>query len=151
MLRTTCNALLTMIVLAVLALFVVARAYPALNGYSTVHIAGRSMEPTIPLSALAYVAPAERFRVGDVVTFAMGDNIITHRIVGDWSGIGRGPWQTKGDANAAPDAELVPSNRIIGAAVAYVPLAGLLVTIVTQAPVMAFVLILAALLLYLPR
>lgn len=151
MTRILCNAVLAALIAAVFVVFALARVYPFLNDYQTVHIQGRSMEPAIPLSALAYVqSPADSYAIGDVVTYAIGSQLVTHRISGDWSGIGNGPWQLTGDANDAPDGQLVTNGAIIGKAVAYVPFAGLLVSSLTQPPVIAFLLILAALLLYLP-
>lgn len=143
------NLLILAILLGVFAVFGVARAYPAIRGWQTVTLHGISMQPTIPLSALVYLEPDPSPAIGQVVTFRHGSQLVTHRIVGDWSGIGKGPWQTQGDNNDAPDADLVPSSAIVGQAVGYLPVVGLVADLLQQVPVMAFLLLLVALLLYL--
>lgn len=142
--------ILAAIILAVFAVFATARIYPALSGLSTISVRGISMQPTIPLSALAFVEAQDRYAVGDIVSFHTGSTITTHRISGDWSGTGKGPWQTKGDGNKAPDADLVPTASIIGKVVGYVPWLGFGLTSLQEPPVVMFLMILAATLLYLP-
>lgn len=138
MLRTTSLTLLT---LACLALFATRVVYPALTGLTPVSIRTPSMAPTIPPGALVYVDRTHTPRIGDVVTFQTeSGDLITHRLTGDWSGIGLGPWQTKGDANSAPDATLIPTSAILGTATSYLPILGTVNHLLSQPALIAFVL-----------
>jgi signal peptidase len=100
-------------------------------GRTPVVIAGGSMEPTIGIGSLAVVAPAPigELRPGDVtlVRTAPDRAPFTHRITRVVEREG-GTWlELRGDANAAPDAALVPATAVVGRVVAVVPHAGRLV------------------------
>lgn len=80
-----------------------------------------SMTPTLPVgSTIAYTRPADAaaLRPGDIITFralATG-TVITHRILAvvrneNLVGV---HYQTRGDANRAPDPDLVPAGNVIG-------------------------------------
>jgi signal peptidase len=62
---------------------------------------------------------------GSVITFrALGNGtVITHRIVQrvDEPGLGQIHYQTKGDANAGPDPDLVPAFNVIGVSDGVIP------------------------------
>jgi signal peptidase len=84
---------------------------PALFGYQRYVVTGGSMSGSIDRGSLAFdkAVPTSQLKVGDVITykppFSSGvHHRITHRIA--WVGRGkdgRPAYQTKGDANAAPD------------------------------------------------
>jgi signal peptidase len=69
-----------------------------------------SMEPTIPIGSLVVTRPASSYAVGDVVTYRLGKNYVTHRVVE----IVNGAYRTKGDANNSPDGNLVLPSTIVG-------------------------------------
>jgi signal peptidase len=85
-------------------------------GLSSYVVMSGSMEPELPVGSLLFVAPerSSDIRPGDVVTFALTDHIVTHRVVEVRAGA-RGPlFVTKGDANLDPDAEPVQVGPTVG-------------------------------------
>lgn len=86
---------------------------PRLLPYKTYFVRSASMQPTIPVGALAVYRPvdATKLKAGDVIAFARPDRrgeMVSHRIVRvDEGPEGRG-LITKGDANGAPDDWRVP-------------------------------------------
>jgi signal peptidase len=105
---------------------------PAVSGSTAYTILTSSMEPGLPPGTLVIVKPIdpEDIRIGTVVTYQLESGspmVVTHRVVeiqspnlpgGDPSFI------TKGDANAAPDAEPVKTVQVRGALWYSVPLIG---------------------------
>jgi signal peptidase len=96
-------------VLAV-ALAVAASLGPRLYGYSPVIVYGGSMADTVPVGSIAVTkeVQAEDVAVGDVIVFyppATGPNRLPlmHRVISIQEEDGQRVFQTKGDANAAPD------------------------------------------------
>lgn len=152
LMRLACNVLLVLLIAGVLVIFLAARAYPTLAGYETVEIRGRSQGDNPPLGALAFIRPQDRYTIGDVVTFrAANGEFVSHRLVDTWSGDPHGPlFQSKGDANVAADAVLVDTSEIVGRVEMWIPWLGILAAMLSTLPVIAFLMILAALLLYLP-
>lgn len=109
------------------AVLVVVSAGPILGGRKTLIVMGGSMEPTIPVGSVVVseAVRANRLQVGDVISYvSRSEQIVTHRItevVQDQSGIG---FRTRGDANNAPDPELVRPVNVLGRVWYSVPLAG---------------------------
>ncbi|MDQ4107785.1 MAG: signal peptidase I [Actinomycetota bacterium] len=122
------------------------RLYPTVTGYKTVEIQGTSMGQALPLGSLAYVQPIDQPAAGDVVTFSVQGGFVSHRVLGDRTGNGTGRWVTKGDANDAPDAAHIPTERILGKVVAYLPYLGVATSVLAKPVVLAFLVIGAALL-----
>lgn len=120
-LATVARTGLGVLLSSALAAFVAALLVPAALGYDRYVITGGSMEPNIPLGSLAYakVVPTGSLRVGDVITYVPPDKPrpVTHRIIAeprDATVDGKGTrrvFQTKGDANAAPDLSLFALAR----------------------------------------
>lgn len=91
-----------------------------LFGYAPVVVYSGSMEPRIPVGALAVTkpVPARSIRVGDVITFSdpyVAHRLVTHRVVR----IVRRPnralaYRTKGDANAVRDPWLIELPHKVG-------------------------------------
>lgn len=78
-----------------------------------------SMAPSIPVGALAVMEPtseaeADRLQVGEVIAFSHPeiDQLVLHRIIDVRVVDGVTYFQTKGDANAAPDGRLVASEEV---------------------------------------
>ncbi|MFC1899863.1 signal peptidase I [Chloroflexota bacterium] len=87
-------------------------------GWQVDAVLSGSMEPELEVGSLVitrFVEP-EEIAVGDIITFSSGivdNNQITHRVVG----IGHSSaiyFETKGDANEAPDPTTVPGWDLIG-------------------------------------
>ncbi len=122
---TAAETVLSTLILACLALALgVVLLGPRLWGLGFLTIYGRSMEPAIPVGALAIAkpVPAEAVRVGDVIAFrSEGQRLVTHRVVEVSAGAGGLGFRTQGDANDSPDSEWVPAGNLVGRIVAFVP------------------------------
>lgn len=88
-----------------------------------------SMEPKLALGSVIAVVPQNEYKTGDIITFGAETDktkTVTHRIVEisrdlDLQKIS---YRTKGDANDAPDLELIDQNRVIGKVVFHLPYLG---------------------------
>lgn len=91
-----------------------------------------SMEPAVKTGSLIFVKPFPEYRLGDIVTFKSGPDVdiknprgtITHRLVEIKKDGDLLFYVTKGDANDTPDAEVRPSDYVIGKVVFSVPYIG---------------------------
>ena len=125
--RTVTSWLLLFVAVAVLAALVVV---PRLAGATPYTVLTGSMEPTLSPGTLIVVkdVPPTELRAGDVITFQIeSDNpaVNTHRItqvVYDAQGTPR--FQTQGDANNAPDRDLLVPEQIRGSLWYSVPYLG---------------------------
>lgn len=79
-----------------------------------------SMNPAIPPSS-AVIVEKGVYRVGQVITFATANGVVTHRLVEQRSD---GTLVTKGDANATVDPGTLAPANVIGGVVAAPPLLG---------------------------
>jgi signal peptidase len=134
-LRWTSRALDAVLVVMLAAVVVTAGITlfaPALGGRALA-IAGGSMEPAIPRGSLVLAVPGASYGVGDVVAVqAGGATPYTHRVIRVAERDGRPYFETKGDASAAPDSQLVPLDALIGRVVFTLPLLGYLVFLVAN-------------------
>jgi signal peptidase len=119
---------LVAVTLVVLALAAVTIG-PKLFSYQALVVRSGSMSPTIPTGSIVFYRPvqASQVKVGDVIVFSepgTANTRVTHRVYA----VGNGPngkyWQTKGDANGAPDPWQVPAVGTGWKAVWHVPVAG---------------------------
>lgn len=111
--------------LGVLALMLL----PGLLGWRGVIVLSGSMEPALKAGGIAFIGPVSvsSIRPGDIITYRNADDRSiqsTHRVVEVLDKEGRPVFRTKGDANEAPDAELVSPDRIVGRVRLHLPLAG---------------------------
>jgi signal peptidase len=113
---------------AVLLVAMAVLLVPRLLHWETVVILTGSMEPVLDAGGIAYVdtsVDATMLNAGDIVTFRRADGaIVTHRIIElrrDSAGVA---YQTKGDANDAPDQQLVRPADVMGRVVVFVPEVG---------------------------
>jgi signal peptidase len=88
---------------------------PHTGRYRTLTVLSGSMQPGIPVGAVVAVAPERpsQLRVGQVVTYRIpveDHRVVTHRVVRVVHGGDRPVFQTKGDANDAPDQWLAEIN-----------------------------------------
>lgn len=85
-----------------------------------------SMEPAIGTGSVVIVQKASNtFSVGDVITFKRsGGDPVTHRVVTVKTENGETFYETKGDANTTPDANLVKHSQVLGSVVWNVPHVG---------------------------
>ena len=98
-----------------------------LLGFKPTVIVSESMAPTFQVGDMLVVSPVDPsfIVVGDVIQFTKGDATIVHRVVEIQPFQGVFWFVTKGDANDAPDSELVSETEIIGKVVFNIPKIGL--------------------------
>jgi signal peptidase len=119
------------VVLALLGALVAVKA----AGWRIEAIASASMSPAIPKGAAAVVAPLgpaaiARLGPGDVILFRhpKAARLVMHRVVQVIEQDGVRFFETKGDANDAPDARLVPQSDVESRVQGSVPRLGGLLT-----------------------
>jgi signal peptidase len=103
-----------------LGVFVLVSVLPIPGAWRLLAVLSGSMEPTLHTGSLVVVKPADHYKVGDIITFQQAstdtstNGTITHRIVNTQKVNGTDVFQTKGDANNAPDALPVSPGNIVG-------------------------------------
>lgn len=115
-----------------------------LLGFKSFVVLSGSMQPLIPTGSIVYSLKDTIYQTGDIISFAKGKQTITHRIVEvqDEKGLVVSPlispiavnkepraifFKTQGDANNAPDNDLIPQNNVIGRALFHLPYVGRLI------------------------
>ncbi|MEX0875379.1 MAG: signal peptidase I [Actinomycetota bacterium] len=97
-------------------------------GYRTYVITSASMDPYVEAgdAILLDQVKAEEVRVGDVIAFhpLRGRSVTTHRVIDMRTVEGKLHFRTQGDANAAPDPNLVPASNVVGRVGPKVPWVG---------------------------
>ncbi len=105
---------------------------PMSGNYQFLSVLSGSMEPQINTGSLIFIKSENSYAVGDVVT-RLGDkkkSTITHRIVSMEEEDGVTYFQTRGDANDAPDSKHVTQDMIFGKVVFDIPLMGYVINFV---------------------
>ena len=133
-------------------LFAVAYVGLLVAGYKPVAVYSGSMEPVIPVGALAVdrAIPARDVRVGDVITFSdphLKSRLVTHRVI-DVIQTKRGlAYRTKGDANRGRDPWTIRLTGQVGRVSFSVPVAGYVLFYAHTREVRGVLIVLAGLLL----
>jgi len=86
---------------------------PIIYGYKPLVVLSGSMEPTFKVGSIIYYEEIleNEIQVNDVITFSLGsETFITHRVIDIEDGL----YQTKGDANNAPDVMKINFKNIHG-------------------------------------
>lgn len=78
-------------------------------GYTIFQVITGSMSPTIKEQDIVIVKLTDDVKVDDIITFRMGDDFVTHRVIG----IEDGKIITRGDANNSQDAP-ISEEEIVG-------------------------------------
>jgi signal peptidase len=106
----------SLVVAAILALAIGLTLVPAVAGGHTLTVLSGSMVPRLPVGSVVVDKPIEAssLKVGDIVTYASGDNLITHRVVAKKAGAHGPVFTTKGDANNTADQKPVQASQIRG-------------------------------------
>lgn len=123
--RAVLRGLNLVLVLALLLLVLAVAVVPRLLGGAALTVLTGSMEPTYSPGDVVVSVPAERYDVGDVVTFQpVPDDpaLITHRVVGIELG-SETRYVTRGDANGADDEPIV-HEQVMGRVAYHVPYVG---------------------------
>ncbi|HDJ97336.1 MAG TPA: signal peptidase I [Thermofilum sp.] len=80
-----------------------------------------SMEPEFHVGDLLILAKSSTYKVGDIILFSRGGELIVHRIVAITS---NGSYVTQGDANPSRDPLPVPPSKVYGKVVLVIPYVG---------------------------
>lgn len=127
------HAVGVLLLLCAVALAVVLALPSAIGAEASYVVLSDSMEPSISAGDVVVVRSVDTatLSTGDIVAFrtgaSEGPSRITHRIVGvEQTDDGR-MFRTKGDANEAPDSQLVAPENVIGSVWFHIPLVGRLV------------------------
>ncbi len=112
--KYTVNTILVLLVM--LGIFVVFSFVPFPGNYKIFVVESGSMEPAIHTGSLIFVKPETNYKVGDIITRKTNNSkiTITHRIVKKEKQEGKIIFDTKGDANNAPDEANFSQDDIIG-------------------------------------
>lgn len=94
-----------------------------------------SMEPSIHTASVVLVASQDKYVKNDVITFLANPKAklrdanatVTHRVVNVKDDEGRRMYETKGDANNAPDRETVAQSSVLGKVLFSIPYLGKLI------------------------
>lgn len=106
-----------------------------LPGYEIRIVQSGSMEPVLPVGSVVLIQPAERYSVGDIITFGdstPGSLPTTHRIIDDRIVAGELAYVTQGDANEEPDIEPVRESAVRGKVLFAIPYLGFLLDFARQ-------------------
>lgn len=124
--RAAVILLLTAVVVVNLALlfsrFALKQDPAHLFGFYPMLVTTGSMEPSLPAGAMVVAHAQEDYAVRDIISFRQGGAVVTHRIIGETAE----GYQTAGDANNAPDPEVVPPEAVLGRVVLCLPRVGAL-------------------------
>ena len=85
---------------------------PMIFGSKPVVVLSGSMMPTYNIGTIIYYkqVPQEEIREGDIITYQMGDTMVTHRV----KEIRNGEYVTQGDNNNVEDGKTVPYSAVMG-------------------------------------
>lgn len=119
---------------------------PLPGNYKVYTVQSGSMEPGVRMGSLIFVKPGTEYKIGDVVTRKTNDSklTITHRITARSEKEGKMVYQTKGDANDAPDAEEITQTSLIGKVVLALPFLGYPVSYAKTLPGLVLLIIVPA-------
>ena len=130
----------TTVLTVVAILLAVALVGVRLFGFQVFSVLSGSMEPEYHVGSLIYVKEVDyhELKSGDVITFMLSEDLVaTHRIVDvypdqDDPTVLR--YQTKGDANEAPDGTLVHYKNVLGTPVFTIPYLGYIADFIQKPP-----------------
>lgn len=121
-------------------------AHPTVFGYSVAVVASGSMEPALSVDDMILNRAQDRYEVGNIITFAKGASLTTHRIVA----VTDEGYRTQGDANNAADPEPVAPGEVVGRVVGSLPGVGGLLSALKTPLGMTLLLFVGLILLELP-
>ena len=135
-----------LILLVLLGVFVVFSFVPFPGNYKVFTVMSGSMAPAIGTGSLVFVKPLSDYNVGDIITRRTTDPkvTITHRIVSKEEINGQIAFETKGDANDAPDGEKFTKEGIVGKSIVKIPFLGYPVAYAKTTPGLILLIIIPA-------
>ena len=132
-LRRCVQTVVQMAVTVVLAVLLVCNLYtlaakklmgvqhPTVFGFSTAVVVSGSMEPALSVNDLIVIHAQANYAPGDIISFASGRTLVTHRIVQT----NADGFVTQGDANNTADIQPVLPEQIAGKVIFSVPAVGI--------------------------
>jgi signal peptidase len=141
------------LVLSVIIIFSVIIIISSLNifGRQIFVVMSGSMEPKIRTGSIVLDKKQVDYSVEDVITYRVANSkdTVTHRII-EIKKVGEAiAYQTKGDANDAPDRELVPIDNVVGKVYLSIPFLGYFVAFLKTLPgLIIFIVIPATIIVY---
>lgn len=132
---------ITFILIPLIVLTLITSRTSALFGFQSFTVLSGSMTPAIPTGSIVYTQKADSINKGDVITFARKNINVTHRVIDITDKNGKSVsalvsplpgapmpkeifYKVKGDANNAPDTDLVPQDKVIGKTFVNIPSVG---------------------------
>jgi signal peptidase I len=133
-------------ILVVIGILAVFSFVPIPGNFKLFTVQSGSMEPTIKTGSLIFVKPTGEYNVGNIITKWKEDKkvTITHRVMSKEGEDGKIIYQTKGDANNAPDSDKITKEQIIGKMLWSLPYLGYPVGFAKTAPGLIIIIILPA-------
>jgi len=122
-------------VLIFLAILFIGSMIPIPGNYKMMTVLSGSMEPAIKTGSIVVSKSFSNYKIGEIITFQLSSaskTPTTHRIVEMEVQEGNPLYTTKGDANNAPDREVVQGKQIIGKVVLNIPFLGYAVNFVKK-------------------
>lgn len=124
------------VLLIILLCTVAVLEVPKIFGLTPFIVLSGSMEPKIPVGAVAYTNTHDKdVKVGDIISYKIygvdqyeDDIMVLHRIIGQRED---GSWITKGDANEIEDGVIVTDEHIVGTYSYCIPEIGKLLSKIT--------------------
>ncbi len=93
---------------------------PSVFGYQTAVVISGSMSPAIEVDDLVIIEATDSYDVGDIIAYKTENSRVTHRVIE----VKPDGYITQGDANNAPDQNLIPNKNVIGEVVYIIPKVG---------------------------
>ncbi len=118
--------------LGLVTVFLIATAVQGWGRYRVLVVMSGSMEPTIKTGSVILISRQADYQLGDIITFTHSndnrtDLTTTHRIVSIDNSLSPAVYQTKGDANKAPDITPTAAPQIQGRVRVIIPYLGYLI------------------------
>jgi signal peptidase I len=115
--------------IALIAILVIVSVLPLPGNYNLYVVKSGSMAPALQAGDLIFTRQVEEYQKGDIITFlppttSSRKDSVTHRIIDKKDQEGTETFQTKGDANEAPDGHLITSDQIVGKYTFRIPILG---------------------------
>lgn len=136
---------------AAVAVLMIVSIFPVAGNYKIMIVRSGSMEPAIRTGSVVFVKSAEKYRIGDIITFNATNKkgtTITHRIAEMRVETGNPIYITKGDANNSPDSREIRPREIIGKVLLDIPYIGYVVAVVQKPTGFMLIIIPAAIIIF---
>lgn len=99
---------------------------PSVLGFKTMPVLTGSMRPVLEPGDMIVIKQIDtkKVKTNDVITYWIGNKLVTHRVVEIVNGNGNTSFRTKGDANNVEDGKLISPDKIVGRLAYNIPKGG---------------------------